>query len=66
MKNYLKKNWKFLLFVMLGGLIGGYCIGIYSYDSLSEEMLALLREQNATRELIALSSMIQYGIVFQP
>ena len=24
---------------MLGGLIGGYCIGIYSYDSFSEEML---------------------------
>ncbi len=64
MKNYFRKNWKFLLFVMLGGLIGGYCIGIYSYDSLSEEMLALLREQNATRELIVLSSMVQYGIVF--
>lgn len=64
MKNYLRKNWKFLLFVMLGGLIGGYCIGINSYDSLTEEMLSLLREQNATRELIALSSMVQYGIVF--
>ncbi len=64
MKNYFKKNWKFLLFVMLGGLIGGYCLGIYSYDSLSEEMLALLQEQNATRELIALSTMIQYGIIF--
>ena len=49
---------------MLGGLIGGYCTGIYSYDSLPEEALTLLREQNATRELIALSSMIQYGIVF--
>ncbi len=64
MKNYLRKNWNFLLFIMLGGLIGGYCIGIYSYDSLSEETLSLFREQNATRELIALSSMVQYGIVF--
>lgn len=27
---------------MLGGLIGGYCIGIYSYDSFSEEMLAVI------------------------
>ena len=64
MKNYFRKNWKFLLFVLLGGLIGGYCIGLYSYDSLSEETLALLQEQNATRDLIALSSMVQYGIVF--
>ena len=59
MKKYFEANWKFLLFVLIGGLIGGYCIGIYSYDTLSEETLALMREQNVTREIVAISTMIQ-------
>ena len=29
--------------VLLGGLIGGYCTGIYSYGSLYEELLKLFR-----------------------
>ena len=61
-KNY-KKNWIFLLLVLFGGLIGGYCIGLYSYDSLSEELIKQLQDQNISKEMIALSSMIQYGIV---
>ena len=58
MKKLIKENWKFLLFVLLSGLIGGYSIGLYSYDSLSEELLIKLQEQNVTREIVALSSMI--------
>ena len=64
MKKFLKENWKFLLLILLSGLIGGYCIGLYSYDSLSLELLEQLQEQNVTKEMIALSSMIQYGILF--
>ncbi len=64
MKKYFEANWKFLLFVLIGGLIGGCCIGIYSYDTLSEDTLAVLRDQNVTREIVAISSMIQYGILF--
>ena len=64
MKKFFKENWKFLLLVLLGGLIGGYCIGLYSYDSLSKELLKQLQEQNVTKEMIALSSAIQYGITF--
>ena len=60
----LKENWKFLLLVLIGGLVGGYCIGFYSYDSLSPDMLKQLQDQNVTREVIALSSMVQYGIIF--
>lgn len=60
----IKENWKFLLFVLLGGLIGGYCIGIYSYDSLTPELLKQLQDQNVTKEMIGLSSIIQYGITF--
>lgn len=64
MKKFFKENWKFLLLVLLGGLIGGYCIGLYSYDSLSEELLKQIQEQNVTKEIMGLSSAIQYGIPF--
>lgn len=64
MKKFFKENWKFLLLVLLGGLIGGYCIGLYSYDSLSEELLKQIQEQNVTKEIMELSSAIQYGISF--
>ena len=64
MKKYIKDNWIFLLFVLFGGLIGGYCIGLYSYDSLSQELLKHIQEQNVTKEMLGLASMIQYGILF--
>lgn len=64
MKQFFKENWKFLLLVLLGGLIGGYCIGLYGYDSLSLELLKQLQDQNVTKEMVALSSAIQYGILF--
>ena len=64
MKKILKENYKFLLFVLIDGLIGGYFLGLYSYDTLSEEMLKQLEKQNVTKEILALSTMIQYGILF--
>ncbi len=64
MKKFIKDNWKFLLLVLLGGLIGGYCIGLYTYDTLSNEMLQKLAEQNITRNIVAISTMIQYSIPF--
>ena len=64
MKIIIKENWKFLLLVLLGGLIGGYCTGIYYYDSLSSELLKQIQEQNITRETLGVSSSIQYGILY--
>lgn len=64
MKKFIKENWKFLLMVLIAGLIGGYCIGLYSYDTLSIELLKELQKQNVSKEMIAISSMIQYGIPF--
>lgn len=64
MKMLFKKNWKFLLLVVLGGLIGGYCIGLYSYDSLSLDLLKQLQDQNVSKQMVAISSAIQYGIAF--
>lgn len=64
MKKFLKENWKFLLFVLFGGLVGGYFIGLYSYDSLTPELLKQIEEQNATREMVGLVSMVQYAIMY--
>ena len=64
MKKVIKENWVFLLIVLAGGLIGGYFIGLYSYDTLSADMLQELNKQNVTKGLLALSSMMQYGILF--
>ena len=64
MKKFIKENYKFLLFVLFGGLIGGYFLGLYNYDSLSIELLGELQKQNVSREMVALSFSIQYGIVF--
>ena len=54
------KNYIFVI----SGLIGGYCIGLYSYDSLSLEVLNELQNQNITKEMVYLSFAIQYGILF--
>ena len=64
MKKYFKENWKFLLFVLIGGLIGGYFTGLYMYDSLSGELLKQIQEQNITKEMLGLMSMYQYGILY--
>jgi len=64
MKSFIKENWKFLLLVLLGGLIGGFFSGYYMYDSLSSEMLKQLQEQNITKEILAVVSMVQYGFLY--
>ena len=64
MKKIIKENWKFLLFVLLGGLIGGFFTGCYMYDYLSSDMLKQLQEQNVTKEMLAIVSMFQYGIIY--
>ena len=64
MKKFIKEHFKFLLLILISGLIGGYCLGLYSYDSLSIDLLKELQNQNVTKEMVAISFMIQYGILF--
>ena len=64
MNKVVKENWRFLLFVLITGIIGGYFTGIYSYESLSVDLLSDLQKQNVTKEMLGLVSMIQYGIVY--
>ena len=64
MKEYVKSNWKFLLFVLLSGLVGGYCTGMYLPATFSPEMLQQLQEQGVTDEMLVLSTVIQYGVLY--
>ena len=64
MKEYIKSSWKFLLFVLCSGLIGGYCTGLYIPEMYSQEMLQQLQEQGMTTEMLALSGAVQYGIFY--
>ena len=64
MKTYLKENGKFLLFVLIGGLVGGYCTGLYIPGTYSEEMLQQLQEQNVTAQMLAVIGAVQYGVVY--
>ena len=64
MKDNIKNNWKFLLFVLSSGLIGGYCTGLYLPEMYSQEMLQQLQEQGMTTEMLALSGAVQYGIIY--
>ena len=64
MKDNIKNNWKFLLFVLSSGLIGGYCIGLYLPEMYSQETLQQLQEQGMTTEMLALSGAVQYGIIY--
>ena len=64
MKEYIKSSWKFLLFVLCSGLIGGYCTGLYIPEMYSQEMLQQLQEQGVTTEMLALSGAVQYGIFY--
>ena len=64
MKDNIKNNWKFLLFVLSSGLIGGYCTGLYIPEMYSQEMLQQLQEQGMTTEMLALSGAVQYGIIY--
>ena len=64
MKEYVKSNWKFLLVVLLSGLVGGYCTGLYLPAAFSPEMTQQLQEQGMTTEMLALSGAVQYGILY--
>ena len=64
MKDFIKNNRKFLLFVLVSGLIGGFCSGLYMPDTFSPEMLQQLQEQGISTGMLALSAAVQYGVLY--
>ena len=64
MKRIIKENKSFLLFIFIIGLIGGYFVGLYQYDSytLNSDIINQLIGQGITREKLAIISTVQSGL----
>ena len=66
MKQFIKKYWKTLLFFAIAGLIGGFCLGLYGFDSSPLETQQDYLSQGLTPAIMALVSALQwvgYGVV---
>lgn len=66
MKAFIKSYWKILLFFTVVGLVGGYFVSLYSFETLPEEMLQEVISQGLTETLLAIIGAVQsasYGLV---
>ena len=65
MKKFISTYWEHILFFTVIGLVGGFATGLYSYDSLSADLLGQLTAQGITRPILAMITAIQsagYGL----
>jgi hypothetical protein len=65
MMDLLKRNVKFILFLTIFGLLGGYFTGLYSVETLSPEMLEQVVQQVGSVEMVILITTAQsllYGL----
>ena len=56
---YVKENYKFLIFIIIVGIIGGFFTVLYAIESISEEMMQLAINQVGSRNMVIAVSMIQ-------
>ncbi len=64
---YIKDHWKFLLFIIIVGIIGSYFTVSYSLNTVSEELIEEAINQVGSKELVIIISMIGpiiYSIIF--
>ena len=64
--DFLKRNGKYILFLTIFGLVGGYFTGLYSVETLSPEMLEQVVQQVGSVEMVILITTAQsllYGLV---
>ena len=59
MKQLIKDNYKFMLFLLFFGLVGGIFTAVYSVDSLSPELLAEVTKQLGSTELLLIILTLQ-------
>ena len=66
MKTFIKSYWKILLFFTVAGLVGGYFVSLYSFESLPEDMLQEVIAQGMTETMLAIVGALQsagYGLI---
>lgn len=59
MKKLLRDNYKFIIFICVFGLIGGYFSGEYLFESYSEEVLTIVLNQLGSKENLIIVAMLQ-------
>ena len=63
--DFLKRNGKYILFLTVFGLVGGYFTGLYSVEISSPEMLEQVVQQVGSVEMVILITTAQsllYGL----
>ena len=66
MKQFIKANWKYILFFTVIGAVGGYFTGLYLADSYPPEIREQISAQGITDGMLGLISAIQsalYGLI---
>ena len=66
MKDLIKNNWKYVLFLLIFGLIGGYFTTVYSVQSISQDVLDQALAEAGSIDLIIIVGTIQsvlYAVV---
>lgn len=65
MRAFIQKYWKLLLFFSVVGLVGGYFVSLYSFETMPEEMLQEALSQGLTETVLAIIGAVQsagYGL----
>ena len=66
MKSFVNKYWKTLLFFVVMGLVGGFCVGLFSLESYPPAIREEILSQGMTPVILAVVSAVQaagYGLV---
>ena len=64
--DFLKRNGKYILFLTVFGLVGGYFTGLYSVEIMSADMIDQLVQQVGSVEIVILITTVQsllYGLI---
>ena len=61
---YIKENWKFLLFIIIVGIIGSIFTVIYQFDSLDPKLMEEAIKQIGSKELLVAITIIQTIIMY--
>ena len=61
---YIKENWKFLLFVIIVGIIGSIFTTVYSFHSIAPELMEEAIKQVGSKELVMVVSVMQSVIIY--
>ena len=66
MEKFIKSYWKTILFFMLAGLIGGFCVGLFLMDSYPAEVQQQIYDQGINDVLLGVITAVQsagYGLL---